>query len=101
MWQVLESARETAPEDRFILRHIGELRLYDAEAATSRGRPDRGLSSLETARRLLPGDVRLLGVEADLRTVLGQKERARELLRQLLGRTPDSEYLRRRIAALD
>ncbi len=101
MWDILSKARRAAPEDAFVVRQIGELNLYDVEIATSRGKLDLALEILETARSCLPGDVRLLGVEADVRAARGEKDRARELLRQLLLRAPDSDYLKRRLAALE
>jgi spermidine synthase len=100
MWKSLSLAREIDPDDRFVACHIGELNLYDVEAVTARGEFDLAEKILDRAKRLLPGDPRLLGVEADLRIAAGEPARARELLQALLEDAPDSVYLRRRLAAL-
>ncbi|MEN8150790.1 MAG: hypothetical protein ABFS86_13285, partial [Planctomycetota bacterium] len=100
MWLILSRALRAAPEDRFLVTQIGELRLYEVDVALARGELDRALSTLDRARECLPGDVRLLGLEADVRVARGETHRARELLRRLRDRSPDSEYLERRIAAL-
>jgi hypothetical protein len=101
MWDVLEVALGFAPEDPLLVRQVGELNLYDAGIAASRGLLDRALEIFRVAELHLPGDPRLPGVEADLRIARGETVRARELLTEMLRAAPDSAWLRRRIAALD
>ncbi|MFQ5843750.1 MAG: tetratricopeptide repeat protein, partial [Planctomycetota bacterium] len=93
----LGRARAQAPENGFVRRYTGELDLVDAEAAIRYGNLESAAASLERARRLLPGDPRLVGTEADLRAAQGDREEAARLYEQLLERRPDSVYLQRRL----
>jgi hypothetical protein len=72
-----------------------------SQDATRRGALDEAERCLQSARGFLRGDPRLTGAEADLAEAEGDRESAAALLRQLLAASPDSAYLRRRLAALE
>ena len=53
------------------------------------------------AKRFLPGDPRLPGVEADLRAAEGKWAEALALYRELASRYPDSKLLARRVVYVE
>jgi hypothetical protein len=100
-WEHLKRAEASAPGHAFVRRYKGEHFLMLCQDATRRGALDEAARCLESARGFLRGDPRLLGAEADLAEAQGDREGAAALLRKLLDASPDSAYLRRRIAAIE
>jgi spermidine synthase len=100
LWDLLTQARKEARGDAHVRRVTGEMYLLAADASIRDGDLKRAIRLFQSARGYIPGDVRLLGLEADLREAQGNREAAAELLEQLLARDPGSRYLKRRIAAL-
>jgi TolB-like protein/cytochrome c-type biogenesis protein CcmH/NrfG len=78
-----------------------EIMLWTGRSYMALGRPDDAMRVLERLLRLRPGDYRILSAYADCSDVLGRKdavasavERLREVLPEVLERTPDDTYAR-------
>jgi len=94
MSDALDRALSAAPAHAFARRFAGETYLQAAAQQDSEG-------FLRSARRLLEGDPRLLGVEADLRARQGRAKEAAALYRRLLELQPSNRYLARRLARVE
>lgn len=91
MGEALTRALKEAPQHEFARRYAGEIYLSAAGQYNNDG-------FLKQASRLLPGDPRILGVEADIRAAQGRNALAAELYRKVIELQPDNEYARRRLA---
>jgi len=100
MWQHLVQARKEAPESAYVRRAVGEEYFLAADEAVREGRIESALKSFRAARGYVPGDPRLLGLDAELCLAQGNVEEARKRFETLLAQDPGSAYLKRRIAAL-
>jgi spermidine synthase len=101
MWDHLAQARREAPKSNHVRRASGEAHLLAGAQSVRDGDTRTALEHFRRARGYMPGDTRLLGLEADLREAQGNREVAKELLAKLLELDPGSAYLRRRIRALE
>jgi len=99
-WDLLRQAQEEAPRHAYVERIFGEACLLSADDSIRAGDLDDAVEEFRLARGYLAGDVRLIGLEAELRAAQGNREAAIELFERLLALDPDSRYLKRRIAAL-
>lgn len=100
MSRYLAQARKEAPENLYVRRAVGEEYLLAADDAIREGRIERAVGYFRTARGYLPGDVRLIGLDAELCLAQGNPEAAAERYEKLLALDPESAYLKRRIAAM-
>ncbi len=100
MWQHLVQARKEAPLSEYVRRALGEEYFLAADEAIREGRIDSAVKSFRAARGYMPGDPRLIGLDAELCLAQGNPGAAAERFGKLLARDPESAYLKRRIAAL-
>ena len=82
-------------------RFVGEFWLMAADADLREGHLEDAERSLRRSAALLGDDSRLIGTEADLEEARGNAGEAARLLQQLLALDPESEYLKRRLRALE
>ncbi len=97
----LDRAVALHPAIGFCRRFAGDVYLGLAVRYAAAGRPGAADSALGRAKRRLEGDVRLLGVEADVADAAGDDEREAAALARLLDAVPDSRYVARRLRALE
>ncbi len=97
-WSALVArALAQQPDHAALRRYVGESDLQIVTSMGGAGLFDRAHRYLERARGFLPGDPRILGVEADLRAAAGDLAAAAALYERLLADQPDNAYVQRRL----
>jgi len=97
----MRRARGSAPNHGYVAMLTGEDYLGWANALILANKLKGAEKALRHAEQYLPGDPRVKGTRAELHERRGETDQAKTLYRQLLELTPDSVYLKRKIAGLE
>lgn len=90
---MVKSGEYTMPEDRVSESKAGEITKNIALIYIEQGRDEEAIKALETAKAANPDDVSLLQTEADMYYRMGQKDKYKELMEQIIAQDPTNATL--------